>query len=184
MKHRQPSDSLLKSLVYTEDYAEEGDSSVVAIDKGLLSVILGLLHICWQNTQSVRDIWTYKLTYGDKESWWFGFELTGVPYSFEAHYGSLVGSVHRQGNVSKVCGFTIAHVDEKDKLLWYNGSLLKNKLVSMTEFDVPTHWMMDGVWEKGVLKKDMSCMSGAPLMSLDEAEIKDFGRECEGGKGS
>jgi alpha 1,3-mannosyltransferase len=172
MKHRQPSDTLLKSLVYTEDYAEEGDSGVVAIDKGRLRVLLGLLHICWQNTKSVREKWTYILTYGDKESWWFGFELTGVPYSFEAHYASLVGAVQTKGDVIQVCGFTIAHVDAKDKLLWYNGSLLKNKMVSMEEFDVPTQWMMDGVWEKGATKAHMSCMSGAPLLRLDESEIK------------
>ena len=172
MKHRQPSDTLLKSLVYMEDYAEEGDSGVVAIDKGRLPVVLGLLHICWQNTQSVREKWTYRLTYGDKESWWFGFELTGVPYSFEAHYGSIIGDVQMKGDVSQVCGFTIAHVDDKDKLLWYNGSLLKNKIMNVTEFDVPTHWMMDGVWEKGAFKRDMSCMSGAPLMTLDDAQIR------------
>jgi alpha 1,3-mannosyltransferase len=173
MKHRIPSDTLSKSLVYMEDYAEEGDSGVVAVDKGRLPVVLGLLHICWQNTRSVREKWTYRITYGDKESWWFGYELSGVPYSFESHYASILGStVNQKGNGSEVCGFTIAHVDGKDKLLWYNGSLLKNKMRNPMEFDVPTHWMMDGVWWKGSMKADMSCMSDAPLRMLDEGEMK------------
>ena len=172
MKHRQPSDTLLKSLVYTEDYAEEGDSGVVVMDKGRLPVLLGLLHTCWQNTLSVREKWTYRLTYGDKESWWFGFELTGAPYSFEAHYGSIVGStVHHEGNASEVCGFTIAHLDYRDRLLWYNGSLLKNKKVDAMEFEVPTHWMTDGVWWKGSDRSEMSCMSETILRTLDATEI-------------
>ena len=173
MKHRSPSETLLKSLVWTEDYAEEEDSGVVAIDKGRIPVLVGLLHICWQNTETVRDRWTYRLTFGDKESWWFGFELTGVPNTFEAHYASLLGStLRRKDNADELCGFTIAHVDEARKLLWYNGSLLKNKAVNPTEFDIPTHWMMDGTWWKGAAREEMSCMSGAPLRAMDETETK------------
>src|SRR6266496_2320313 len=112
LKHRPPSQTLLKSLVYTEDYAEEGDSGVVVVDKGRVPVLMGLLHICWQNTLTVREKWTYRLTYGDKESWWFGFELSGVPYAFEQHYGSMLGSTIRATeNSNELCSFVIAHVD-------------------------------------------------------------------------
>ena len=62
-----PSPALNKSLVWTEDYAEEGDSGVVVLDKSRVGVVAALLHVCWQNTQAVRDEVTYKLTYGDKE---------------------------------------------------------------------------------------------------------------------
>jgi len=41
--------------------------------------------------------------------------------------------------VEKVCGFTIVHTDEADKLLWYNSSLLKNKAVNSTALE-----MIDG----------------------------------------
>ncbi len=83
MRHHTPSPALLKSLVWMEDYAEEGDSGLVALDKSRLGVLTGLLHICCQNTYAVREEITYKITYGDKESWWFGFELSDVPFAFE-----------------------------------------------------------------------------------------------------
>jgi len=173
MKHRSPSDTLLKSLVWTQDFAEECDSGVVAVDKGRLSVMLGLLYICWQNTESVREEWTYQLMFGDKESWWLGFELTGVPYTFEAHYAPIVGStVRTTDDANEICAFTIAHVDEAGRLLWYNGSLLRNKALNLTEFDIPTHWMIDGTWWKGSVRSEMSCMSGGLLRMLAEEETR------------
>lgn len=166
------SKALSKSLVYNEGYAEECDSGFLVIDKGRLSTLLGLLHVCWQNTLDVRRDWTYKMGYGDKESWWFGFELSGADYVFESHYGAVLGHSRpaAQEGSDKVCGFTIAHTDEDDKLLWYNGSLLKNKAVNDTEFDVPDYWMMDGVWEKGATKPDMSCMRDGKVQIVEPNE--------------
>jgi alpha 1,3-mannosyltransferase len=172
MKHQEPSEALLASLVWTEDYAEEADSGVVVLDKARQPVFMGLLHICWQNTKPVRDEATYKMTYGDKESWWFGLELCGVPHSFEKHYGAVLGEVRIQDNRTDVCGFTIAHVDEKDRLIWYNGSLLKNKVTDNKTFQVPTHWMIDALWEKGATKADMSCMRGGNATRLSAKEIE------------
>jgi hypothetical protein len=170
MRHQEPSEALLKSLVWTEDYAEEGDSGVVVLHKGKLAVFMALLHICWQNTKAVREDTTYKMTYGDKESWWFGLELCGVPHVFEKHYGAVIGDTRVQGERTGVCGFTIAHVDEKDRLIWYNGSLLKNKAVDKTTFEVADHWMIDAMWEKGETKSDMSCMTGGTVRDVTEEE--------------
>ncbi|EXJ78840.1 hypothetical protein A1O1_09242 [Capronia coronata CBS 617.96] len=77
------SETTKQSKVYIESYAEECDSGVVAADKSRLDVFIGLLHIAWQNTRDVRDSYTYRQGHGDKESWWFGFELTGTAYSME-----------------------------------------------------------------------------------------------------
>ena len=107
--------------------------------------------------------------YRDKESWWFSLELSGAEYSFEDHYGGMLGALNNNG--SRVCSFTIAHVDEHDKLMWYNSSLLKNKLVNATAFEIPTHWMMDGIWGKGATKPDFSCMKGAKIRETSE-EVK------------
>lgn len=174
LAHHTASKALAKSLVFNDGYAEECDSGMLVMDKGRLSILLGLLHVCWQNTQSVRRDWTYKMGYGDKESWWFGLELSDVDYVFEAHYGAVLGHTRpataEEGTTDKVCGFTIAHIDEDDKLLWFNGSLLKNKAVNATEFDVPESWMMDGVWEKGATKPDMSCMRDGKMQTIDSSE--------------
>lgn len=172
LKDHEPSPALQKSRVYNDGYAEECDSGLVAIDKRRLKTLLGLLHVCWQNSAEVRDQWTYKQGYGDKESWWFGLELSGAHYTFEDHYASIVGSAWSVGDVKRVCGFTIAHLDAQDKLLWYNGSLLKNKAINQTAFDVPIHWAMDGEWEKGGQKKDESCIRASTAMNMTDEEVR------------
>jgi alpha 1,3-mannosyltransferase len=188
MEHHEPSAALLMSKVWMEDYAEEGDSGVVVLDKGRLEVVMGLLHVAWQNSAAVREEVTYKLTYGDKESWWFGFELSGTPFAFERHYGSIAGeSKHDQKDgktEEEVCAFTIAHTDDGDGLLWYNGSLLKNKAVDKETFDVPSHWIVgsEGTWRKGGSKPEMSCIiaeSGKGVRELSAEEKRVIERSIE-----
>ncbi|KAL7788271.1 glycosyltransferase family 71 protein [Trichoderma ceciliae] len=168
---KEPSPAMDKSLVWTQDYAEECDAGVVVLDKSRPEVLVGLLHTAWQNTYDVRKEVSYKITYGDKETWWLGQELAGSAYEFESHYGSILGW-EKEGNTDKnsVCSFVIAHVDQKNKLLWYNGSLLKNKLADPNWYEVPVFWMMDGKWEKGG-KKDMSCMVDETVRRLSGEEI-------------
>ena len=177
LEHQPPSQALSKSLVYNEGYAEECDAGLVVLDKSKVYLLLGLLHACWQNTKMVREAWTYTMGYGDKESWWFGLELSGAEYTFEDHYGSMLGTLNDDG--SRVCSFTIAHVDEHDKLIWYNGSLLKNKLVNATAFEIPTHWMLDGIWEKGGSKPEISCMKEAKIRETSEEERKIIGNSID-----
>jgi alpha 1,3-mannosyltransferase len=169
--NHKSSAALSKSLVWNEDYAEEQDSGMIAMDKRRLGLVTALLHICWQNSLPIREQMTYKITYGDKESWWFGLELSGVEYTFEDSYGSIAGYLEDK----KVCSFTIAHpcANDKTKLLWYNGSLLKNKEVSTTEFTVPQFWMRDAVWEKGGSKPEMSCMRDGAVLKVrpDQVEV-------------
>jgi hypothetical protein len=168
---KEPTAEMNNSLVWTEDYAEECDSGVVVINKGRVSNLVGLLHVAWQNTHDVREEVTYRLGHGDKESWWLGLELGGSRYEFEKHYGSMLGWGKGQGgNVTEVCSFVIAHTDQKDKLLWYNGSLLKNKRVDPDGYEVPEYWMVDGKWHKGRTKDDMSCMTDSDVLELTDEE--------------
>lgn len=174
---KRPSATLDKSLVWTEDYAEEGDSGVVVVDKSRTDVLTGLLHICWQNSYEVREEATYKLTYGDKESWWMGFELAGSSYEMEEHYGAIVGwedTSSADTNATKVCSFVIAHVDEENELIWYNGGLLKNKQKPEMahEYAAPDKWMVDAEWQKGATKPDMSCMVGGEVHDVPEEQIR------------
>ncbi|KAH8179025.1 mannosyltransferase [Sarocladium implicatum] len=178
-----PSATLNKSLVWSEDYAEEGDSGIVVLDKSRLDVLTGLLHVAWQNSKAVRDEITYKLTYGDKESWWFGLELSGATYAFESHYGSMVGwprsDPGKDGDKEKVCSFYIGHVDTKAELFWYNGGLLVNKRVDAKTFGVPSHLMIDGKWHKGGNRKEDSCMDKAQALVLSEKTIHVLARSIE-----
>ncbi|KAM0550776.1 hypothetical protein ACHAPJ_008639 [Fusarium lateritium] len=174
---KEPSAEMNKSRVWMEDYAEECDSGVVVVDKSRIPIFAGLLHVAWQNTYEVREEATYRLGHGDKESWWLGLELAGSTYEFEAHYGSMIGwgNAPAVQNVTEVCSFVIAHLDTKDRLIWYNGSLLKNKRVDATGYEVPSYWMMDGKWHKGRTKDNMSCMSDSKVNELTKEEKKILG---------
>jgi alpha 1,3-mannosyltransferase len=169
--NRAPSDTLMRSKVWTEGFAEECDSGVVVFDKSRTPILLGLLHVAWQNSKVVRQEVTYKVTYGDKESWWFGLELSGVPFDFERYYGSVIGEAREQDGQIRVCGFTIAHLDDDDELLWYNGSLLKNKAANLTEFLVPSSWMVGGEWLKGATKAEESCMRSVEARKIDSNKL-------------
>ncbi|RAH76908.1 hypothetical protein BO86DRAFT_393097 [Aspergillus japonicus CBS 114.51] len=179
---RRPSGTLNASRVWTEEYAEEGDSGLVVLNKGRADVLVALLHVGWQNSYEVREETTYKITYGDKESWWFGLELAGAEYAFSPHYGGIVGWAREEevdelggvadGQSGGVCSFVIAHVDAKDRLLWYNGSLLKNKGQPgmENEYQVPDKWMIDADWIKGARKQDQSCMVNGVVRDLTDEE--------------
>ena len=182
----EPSPAMQESLVWTEDYAEECDSGVVVLDKSRVEVLMGLVHTSWQNTQGVRDEVTYKLMHGDKESWWLGLELAGSGYAFEAHYGSIVGwessTCDTEDDSDCVCSFTIAHIDDDGDLLWFNGSLLKNKRTDATEYVVPEAWMTNGQWRKGATKDDMSCMTGATAKHLTKLETNALAASIDAAK--
>lgn len=174
---RRPSATLNKSLVWTDDYAEEGDSGVVVVDKSRVDVVAGLLHVCWQNSYDVREEITYKIVYGDKESWWMGFELAGSTYEMEEHYGAIVGwqdTAVAKPDTKRVCSFVIAHLDDKNELIWYNGGLLKNKgIPEMShEYGVPDKWMVDAEWQKGATKPEMSCMIGGIMHDVPESQLR------------
>jgi alpha 1,3-mannosyltransferase len=180
--HRQPSDTLRKSKVWMEGYAEEGDSGVIVLDKARMPIFMGLLHIAWQNSKGPRDAFTYKQTYGDKESWWFGMELSAVPYSFERYYGSMLGTTETRHGQEMVCSFSIAHLDDNDKLIWFNGSLLKNKSVNLVDFLLPDAWMVNGEWIKGGSKQESSCMKSSQIRTVsndDSKVLKDSIAEAE-----
>jgi hypothetical protein len=132
-----PSPAMLKSLVWTEDYAEECDSGVVVVNKSRPEVLVGLLHVAWQSTYEVGREVTYAIKYGDKESWWLGLELARLGYGFKAHYRSMLGWSDNTTDETRVCSFVIAHVDASGRLVWYNGSLLKNKLAGPGGYEVP-----------------------------------------------
>ena len=86
---RQPSVHLAKSSLFYRRYvSEEADSAMVAMDKSRPNTFLSLLFTCWMNERSVREKVTYKLWYGDKESYWLAPELAGIPYAFEPWYAA------------------------------------------------------------------------------------------------
>ncbi|KAF7956240.1 hypothetical protein EAE96_005160 [Botrytis aclada] len=177
MKDHTPSHTFRKSRVMNENFGQEQDSGVVVLDKRRLGVLMGLLHACWQNTYVVREIITYRNTHGDKETYWLGMELSGVEYSFAEKYGGIIGE--QVWNVTDgirrehVCGSSIAHVDEKGELLWFNGGLVRKKSDNegkrtFMDVDADMRWALDGNWRwnKEGNKWDAACMEGGAIGAL------------------
>ncbi|KAL8704010.1 MAG: hypothetical protein Q9201_002815 [Fulgogasparrea decipioides] len=179
LKNHDPSPSLKASRVYNEGYSEEADGGVIVLDKSRLSTLVGLLHVCWQNTKMVRKGCTYAFGQGDKNSWWLGFELSGSPYTWEKRYGGTIGSIEEQdqgmGNGEnkkaskheRVCGNTILHLDENDQPLWFSGTLLKDRKNTDKGFLEADKWMVDGVFQERGLERGMDCMWGDKVRELD-----------------
>ncbi|KAH7058435.1 mannosyltransferase putative-domain-containing protein [Linnemannia elongata] len=69
----------------------EQESGVVVINKK--TRLNGLLAICKMNSKWERDLHSYKVFYGDKETFWVGFEMVQEPYSFMRTYGGVVGEL-------------------------------------------------------------------------------------------
>ncbi|KAL8849513.1 MAG: hypothetical protein Q9221_005520 [Calogaya cf. arnoldii] len=180
MKNHSPSQSLRSSRVYNEGYASDSDGGVIVLDKSRTSVMLGLLHTCWQNSKRVRKDWTSKFGTGDADSWWLGFELAGVPYSWESRYGGTLGwLVKTEGKQDHVCGNTNLHLDENDKPLWFSGGLVAvpedmNAMGSDEPgtggYEVPTHWMVDGYFQHTSKVMGRDCMWGGAVKEVGKEE--------------
>ncbi|QSZ32314.1 hypothetical protein DSL72_001888 [Monilinia vaccinii-corymbosi] len=195
MKGHTPSATFNESRAMRGNYGHEQESGVVVVNKGKLSVLMGLMHACWQNTYKVRELVTYRNTYGDKETYWMGMELSGVEYAFAKHYGGIIGEVgfgagnETVGPMKLVCGSVIAHVDEGERLLWFNGGLVRSKISfegKQAFMDVKGEsvglWVLDGQWWWNIVNDgdtfggdnwDVACMEGGTVksMSLEESGI-------------
>ncbi|KAF2151509.1 glycosyltransferase family 71 protein [Myriangium duriaei CBS 260.36] len=166
--------TLNKSLVWNEYHAEEADSGVLVVDKSRPDIFAGLLHIAWQNSHAVQEERTFQKSYAEKESWWLGFELAGANCQFEEHYGGIVGWEDQDAENKRVCSSVIAHVDEDMRLLWYSGSLLRDKQTPSKSSDayvVPQQWMIDAQWQKAENRQSMSCMIGGDVIDLTQQEL-------------
>ncbi|KAI9347003.1 mannosyltransferase putative-domain-containing protein [Obelidium mucronatum] len=140
-----------KTLRYlTHRSSHEMESGVVVVDKGRTGVLHALLLVCQMNAFDERS-YLYQEIHGDKESFWFAWDVLRVPYSFSKHYGGAVGYKNEQ---NAICG-GLFHTDEQSQPLWWNGGVLKNKHGSkdsefMTfEFAAvdTTGWLPVWLWE-------------------------------------
>ena len=71
--------------------SHEQESGVIVINKGLR--LNGLLAVCKMNSKFERDLWSYKVFYGDKETFWVGYEMVQEPYAFMKGYGGIIGEM-------------------------------------------------------------------------------------------
>lgn len=166
LKFNQLSETLLNLTSYKGRYSDEQESGVVLFDKSRTPILLGLLHICWQNSAAGREYMV--LIDGEKETFWLGLELCQVPYYFSKNYGISLGPL----DDGTVCGNAIAHLDEQDRLLWFNGALLANKLVDKRTYANFTHYIRDGHWLPLAGPTEVYCEDQGVVLTASEQERK------------
>ena len=118
------------------------ESGVVLIDKS--RVLAGLLSTCKLNDHQERKQVTYRHLYGDKDTWWLGFHLIEMPYSFIPTLTGSIGQI-TDGGEKVVCGH-ILHFDENLRPIWWNGGLFKNRYFSLRDLVNIQGWLYEGHW--------------------------------------
>ncbi|KAJ3394550.1 hypothetical protein HDU84_007724 [Entophlyctis sp. JEL0112] len=117
------------SRYMTDVSRDEQESSLIVLDKGRLPILHALLCACHMNLKESRDGALHVHTHGDKESFWIAHELVRAPYEFVPGIGGAAGFFRTKDGVQEhevICG-PQSHVDEKGRLLHFNGLVLKQK---------------------------------------------------------
>jgi len=115
-----------KLRIWNEQTTDQMESSTVVIHKS--KTILGLLAACKLNEQIYRNNIKNHI-YGDKETFWLGFDMARQPYYFNPlrpTFIAKVDSVNMDTNTTKFCGH-IGHRSMDGKFMYWNGHLLKDK---------------------------------------------------------
>ena len=144
-----------ESLFYSGAAWYEADSGVVAVDKSIPSVILGLIFATWMNTKEVREQVSYQIFYGDKETFWVAMELSSAQYSFQPWYAGSMGTISLAEEQSpdldlatnevEICGTHMLHLDHRGQTpFWINGGVYEHKDNMEAGFAKMTHyWVGD-----------------------------------------
>jgi hypothetical protein len=127
------------------------ESGVVLIDKA--RALTGLLSTCKLNDHQEREKVTYQHLYGDKDTWWLGFHLIQMPYSFIPTLTASIGEIKDTGQ-NVVCGH-ILHLDENQRPIWWNGGMLRNRYISVKQLLTIDGWLYEGRW----VIKAYSCLT-------------------------
>jgi len=106
---------------FNEKSKHEMESSTVLIHK--TKTLIGLLSVCKLNEGKLREDVMYKAVYGDKETFWIGFDMAQQHYNLYSVPCAFVGKINEKKNM--VCGH-IGHV-VNDKVYFWNGHLVKDK---------------------------------------------------------
>jgi hypothetical protein len=150
------------------------ESGVVLIDKA--RALVGLLSTCKLNDHQEREQVTYRRLYGDKDTWWLGFHLIEMPYSFIPTLTGSIGQVVDTGQSRIACGH-ILHLDENYRPIWWNGGMFKNKNFSLKLLLTIDGWLYEGRW----VIKVHSCLTnteqtGKNFTQVQQKLIEDYRR--------
>ncbi|KAJ3335225.1 hypothetical protein HDU93_006108 [Gonapodya sp. JEL0774] len=180
------------------------ESGVVAVDKSLPHNFYGLLTTCKMNCEEERDKVVYKKIYGDKETFWMGWELAGQTglYGWSPHPAAQIGYVVRgdqnaanvvrkkdfspdpsRGDLRKdirICSLQLAHLDATGSHpLWFNGGPLRDKFLgAASPVARPTHWAVERGSKWDLYGDNIACLylkEGANIEVQDDGTVVDIG---------
>ena len=128
---RNPLPETKVSRIWNNKSKFEIESSTVVIHK--IKTLFGLLNICKLNEKEIRSKVVYKFVYGDKETFWIGFEMSRQNYYVNQEYTAAIGEITLDKNekgklIKKICGNygNIGHT-WNGSLLYWNGHLTKTR---------------------------------------------------------
>ncbi|KAG0300171.1 hypothetical protein BGZ98_009405 [Dissophora globulifera] len=177
------------SRMFNLQSAHEQESGVVVINKK--TRFPGMLAICKMNGKWERDLYSYKVFHGDKETFWVGFEMVQEPYAFMRNYGGVIGQL-REDDDQSVCGAQL-HEDHQGRPLWWNGGLYRNKNSGVYTYLDFGYWMSGGGRqehrERFTRDKEtmIQVLTDLGIGSSNELELEpqdpqwDFGESCLAG---
>jgi len=118
---------------WNEQTEHEMESSTVVIHK--TKTLLGLLNVCKLNEKAIRQDVVYRKVYGDKETYWIGFDMARQHYYMSKQPCAFVGEVvtddaNSSSDDKKICGHS-GHTLENGKLIFWNGHMVKDKNIGI-----------------------------------------------------
>ena len=108
--------------------------------------LFGLLATCTLNIGKIRDE-VYQRVYGDKETFWLGFEAAQEGYIFNPSYPGAIGVSTRADDKETICSRQLLHAIDNEPV-WLNGGLAINKDVSESPPATLKDWVVEpGHWK-------------------------------------
>lgn len=107
---RGPSPRLAQSEFWKKRGIFEQESGIVVVDKRKTDVFAALLFTAWQNMGEIRKKTTYRIWWGDKETFWLAFEFSNFPYYFVPRYAQAIGTARRRTKAEKIAAAEKAKV--------------------------------------------------------------------------
>ncbi|KXS19253.1 glycosyltransferase family 71 protein [Gonapodya prolifera JEL478] len=187
---RNPVPEALKSqnAMLAGKSSHQQESGVVAVDKSRISNIYGLLTTCKLNTAETRDKAVYNRVFGDKETFWLGWEMAGMsamdgmygwtPWPMiqigyilrgdqdaewvikEANWGVPYQGHENDKDIRRICSLQLGHLDATGtRPLWFNGGPLRDKFLgAASPVTTPTHWAVEHHSRWDLFTDNIACL--------------------------
>ncbi|RAL07247.1 uncharacterized protein BO97DRAFT_464386 [Aspergillus homomorphus CBS 101889] len=187
-----------RSRLWTGQSIHMQESGVVVVDKWRHFVALLLVARLngpdRDGNEAEGRVGVYDMVYGDKETFWLGWELVGdTEYAFHEGAAAVMGApqvnpqAERNGTAGprfNICAPQLLHLGADGRPLWFNGWLLPNKFSENqrqqpTAFEAfipePSDAEAVGAWE--LKQSNVCCLSADAdrVISLNAAEKRVLG---------